>query len=92
MQSIAIPQTTQDFWEGTTEVPCPCGGVIHWAEAAYVPGSRACDRCLTLYRVRDRGADRRLVPQGVARGHVDDLTDEDEEPYRVPAGYFGSTR
>ena len=60
--------------------------VRRFAEAAYVPGSRACDRCLTLYRVR---GDRRLVPQGIARGHVDDLVDEDEEPYRVPTNYFG---
>ena len=88
MQTIAIPQTTPDYWTGTTEVPCPCGGMIHWAEAAYVPGSRACDRCLVLFAVRGRGADRRLVPQGhTDPGIIEDIGD-DEAPYHVPDDYF----
>jgi hypothetical protein len=27
------------------EGPCPCGGILRWAEAGYVPWHRICDRC-----------------------------------------------
>jgi hypothetical protein len=33
------------YWPAVTDAPCPCGGVIRWAEAGYVPGWRQCDRC-----------------------------------------------
>jgi hypothetical protein len=91
MDAILIPQTNlADIWAGTTDVPCSCGGVIRWAEAGFVPGSRACDRCLVLYAVRGRGADRRLVPQASGDNHIDDAdeTIDDNGLYRVPDDYF----
>lgn len=27
------------------EGPCPCGGIMRWAEAGYVPWHRICERC-----------------------------------------------
>ncbi|MBE3602489.1 hypothetical protein IMX07_02490 [bacterium] len=91
MDAILIPQVAlDDFWGGTTDVPCSCGGLIRWAEAGYVPGARACDRCLVLYAVRGRGADRRLVPQTSSADHIDDAdeTVDRDGLYRVPDDYF----
>ena len=91
MDAILIPQSNpNDFWDGTSDVPCSCGGMIRWAEAGYVPGSRACDQCLVLYAVRGRGADRRLVPQAPSDDHIDDAdeTVDHDGLYRVPDNYF----
>lgn len=84
MKPIAIPQRTLDYWQGTTGVTCHCGGAIVWAEAGYVPGSRACRSCLALFAVRGEGSERRLHPQGhTPEGVIGDVGDGDEV-YRVP--------
>ena len=49
--TIPIPEKretgrTMDGWERTTEIPCACGGLIHWGDNGYSPGCRVCDRCL----------------------------------------------
>lgn len=74
---------------------CWCGGTIEWAEGRYVPGTRACRRCLAMYAVRGIGPDRRLVPQGVSEvGTIDDLElpAPVEQIYRVPADLYPSWR
>jgi hypothetical protein len=96
MRTIPIPQQNPEhpdrYWWGTTEVRCPCGGTIVWAEAGYAPGSRACRSCLALYAVRGAGQDRRLVPQAFDThlGAVDDAPADtcDEDIYRVPADLY----
>lgn len=88
MNSIFIPQTGRDFWEGTTGVKCHCGGSIEWAEAAYVPGTRACRRCLAMFAVRGNGGDRRLVPQTVKDGIIRDA-DPGDEVERVSSDLYG---
>jgi len=92
MKAIAIPQTSRDFWEGTTSIRCPCGGMIEWAEAAYSPGIRACRSCLAMYAVRGQGSDRRLVPQTHTDTGVigDPPGDEcpDDDVYRVPENLY----
>lgn len=85
--TMPIPQTTRDFWEGTTGVKCRCGGTIEWAEAGYSPGARACRGCLTLFAVRGEGGDRRLVPQTVKDGIICDAQIGDE-PEKVPANLY----
>ena len=96
MKPIPIPQKGWDYWEGTTGVPCPCGGTIRWAEAGFAPGDRACDRCLVLFAVRGEGPDRRLVPQalqvwdGNPIVYDADETVPDRDLYRVSPDYFRS--
>jgi hypothetical protein len=89
MKPIQIPvQDRHSGWDGTTGVQCSCGGIIEWAEAAYVPGTRACRSCLAMYQVRGDGADRRLVPQGVTgSGVIGDVGPEDEV-YYVPENLY----
>jgi hypothetical protein len=94
MKPISIPQADSpdpmDYWKGTCDVACPCGGIIRWAEAAYTYGYRACDTCLVLFRVCGSGADRRLVPQTVEDGITVDADEDvpDEDLERVPDNYF----
>ena len=92
MKLIPIPQENPDnFWAGTSGVPCPCGGRIEWAEAAYVPGTRACRSCLTMFAVRGKQETRRLVPQAINDdGIVADAPDEtaDEDLYHVPENLY----
>lgn len=38
---LTAPGVEWDWNEG----PCPCGGIMRWAEAGYVPWHRICDRC-----------------------------------------------
>lgn len=80
MLPIPIPQENpNDIWQGTTDVKCHCGGNIVWAEAGYVPGSRACRSCLTLFAVRGKKLERRLHPQGITdEGIIGDISDDDE--------------
>lgn len=87
MLSIKIPQTGMDYWEGTTGIKCECGGMIEWAEAAYVPGARACRNCLTLFSIRGRNENRQLVPQANHNGIVEDA-ENNEECYLVPQNLY----
>ena len=55
--------------------PCPdCGGTLVWAEAGYVPGTRQCTGCGSLFSVQTKQSDH--SPQtnkyrfGCDRGHV----------------------
>ena len=90
MEPIPIPQVTQYIWEGTTGVLCRCGGTIEWAEAGYVPGTRACRSCLVLFRVHGSESNRRLVPQAITDDGIDDAPEDasDDDLYRVPEDLY----
>ena len=89
MNKISIPQTKEEsYWDGTSGVKCTCGGLIEWAEAAYVPGTRACRTCLKMYQIRGSGEQRALVVQSVNNeGIIGDIEDG-EEPYLVPKNLY----
>ena len=82
---IEIPQHPEwGYYEGTTEIACPCGGTIVWWEAGYVPGVRACINCRALYRVTGCGQDRVLAPlvardDGVSRPKIDGCNEDEVE-------------
>ena len=82
--------TTASGW-GWNGGPCPCGGIMQWAEAGYVPWHRICDRCgshwdlhpVTLYIDRtERCAERVVVGYQLPNGRV--VTSDDDI---ILAGY-----
>lgn len=89
MKPIFIPQKNKhDYWDGTTNVRCHCGGDIEWAEAAFAPGARACRSCLSLFSVKGQGSERRLHPQGVGDGGIIGDVADDGEVYKVPEDLY----
>lgn len=50
--AIVGPWLTADAGWGADEGPCPCGGIMRWAEAGYVPWHRICDRCGSHWDMR----------------------------------------
>jgi hypothetical protein len=45
----------EDAWWSVPLPPCPaCHGVVEWAEAGQVPGTRRCAACRQFYRLRTR--------------------------------------
>ena len=90
--TIPIPENIHHSWHdglaGTTEIPCPCGGVIHWAEKEYWPGCRACHKCLRLFMVTGRGADRCLKSCTRNEHGMIEGTGHDGDVCRVPDDFF----
>jgi len=42
-----------DAWWSVPLPPCPsCNGLVEWAEAGQVPGTRRCAECRRFYRLR----------------------------------------
>ncbi len=90
--TIPIPEKIHHAWStgqaGTTEIPCRCGGTIHWAENGYAPGCRACDKCLRLFMVTDSGADRCLKSCTASHDGTLAGTGEDGKVCLVPDDFF----
>lgn len=67
-----------DWWDVPLP-PCPdCGGVITWFEAQYVPGTRKCVRCGSMFAVEVRHPQERSALRKV------DLDEGGQAVYRVP--------
>lgn len=89
MKPISIPVISDhNWWEGTSGIQCECGGTIVWAEAGYVPGSRACRSCLTLFAVRGDGENRRLHPQGITDNGVIGDVGTNDPVHHVPENLY----